>query len=161
MSSSEIDFKALEKKLRNKYRFYVIDPDGGGINYSMWVVDGEYEYPVLNSNTGGFMTINSRFDDHGEDHLEITDKFLQLLWMTFHEAMSFTPTEYFEEDMFSETVETVYENADEAPDHELWFAHKLIEMFIFGVTTDEIAPELELLAEWCNEHTEFGLPVLQ
>lgn len=153
-SETEIDRDEWRAELSEKFRFYIMNPaHSKGVEYSMWVVDGEYEYPVMSSNTGGFVTFNSRHDTVG-DHLEPTDEFLDLVGMAFHEAMSFMPPVYFQNGRFHDTAESVYDGAPRK--YELWAAGTLVEYL--STPADEAIPELEPLAEWAGSFTEFDVP---
>jgi len=145
------EFKAA---LKDRYRFYIMNPSHSrGVEYSLWVTGEEGEFPVVNSNTGGFVTFNSRSEEVG-DALELSDEFYTLLGVGFHEMMCFTPPTYFET-RFEESYESIYDG--KAREHEVWLAHILLDWMAAG---EQVIPELRPLAEWANKHTEFGCPVL-
>lgn len=151
----EAEYRDRHERLQGQYRFYILNPASTeGVNYSLWVLDGDHEYPVMQSNTGGFVTFNSKDRSIGNG-LQPTAEFLELVGVGFHEAMCFTPRLYFEGDHFERTVDMVYDGAER--DYEVWAAAHLIREFALG---SMLAPELEPLAEWAGWQTEFGVPVL-
>jgi len=73
------DWKQRIGELQDRYAFYIMNPaHEPGAEYSLWIREGDVEYPVVNSNTGGFVTFNSRFDEIG-DAIELTEEFFYLI----------------------------------------------------------------------------------
>lgn len=142
------------QELKDTYRFYVLNPaHTPGVSYSLWVQEGGREHPIMQSNTGGFTTFNSKDTDVG-DGIEPTDEFLRLVGCGFHEAMAFMPHLYMEQ-QFSESVEMWYDGKPR--EYEVWAAANLIQQFTMG---ERLFPELEPLAKFADRHSEFDLPVL-
>lgn len=148
-------YEEFRSHLQRRYRFYVMNPaHSQGVEYSLYFHDGESEWPILSSNTGGFVTFNSRLTSVG-DGLEPTDEFFTLVGLGFHEAMCFMPDIYLRDDHFERRYMSIY---DEKPrEYEVWAAHVLIDWLATG---EQEIPEFEPLAKWASEHSEFGVPVL-
>lgn len=150
----EEDWKKYREEVRQRYYLYVMNPAReSGVNYSLFVVEGEYEYQVLSSNTGGFTTFNSRSKSFG-DGLEPTDEFLDLVGYGVHEMMSFTPAAYTSDD-FMQLAEDIYDG--KIREYEVWAAETLVRQFVLG---EELIPELESLARWSSKFTNFSVPIL-
>jgi hypothetical protein len=154
-SSNSAEMNELRSELQDKYRFYIMNPPyKKGVEYSLWMQEDDYEWPILSSNTGGFVTFSSRHKTVGEE-IQPTEEFLNLLGLAFHEAMCFMPDIYFENDHFERRYLSIYD--DRPREHEVWAAHVLLNWMLTG--RQEI-PEFELLARWAGKHTKFGVPVL-
>jgi len=161
----EQDWNDYRSQLQDRYRFYIMNPKHTkGVEYSFWVREDEYEYPIISSNTGGFATFSSRHDSVGE-HIKPTDEFLALVGYGTHEAMSFMPDIYFRESSipgmdggshFEKSVKRTYDGKER--EYELWTAELLIRQFT--MSDDLVMPELKPLAVWASKHTEFGVPAL-
>lgn len=151
---SEDEWSEYRETLRDTYQFYILNPcREKGANYSLWVSDTTGEYPIVDSNTGGFVTFNSRSETVG-DALDLSDEFYTLLGLGFHEMMCFTPPTYFET-RFEESYNSIY--GGKPREHEVWLAHLLLDWMVTG---QQVIPELVPLADWAGKHTEFGVPVL-
>lgn len=152
------DFEAAEEQLKEKYSFFINNPSSeNGVEYSLFIsTDDGKEYPILSSNTGGFITIYSHHDDFG-DPIELSTEFFRLLRWATHEALSFMPNLYFErhEDEFYELAEDIYDGKER--EFEVWLAYVLASQFTMGETLSE---ELRPLAEYTDEFTEFDVPIL-
>ena len=141
-------------ELREQYRFYIMNPEHKqGVEYSLWIVEDEYEYPILSSNTGGFPTFNSREQTVG-DGIKPTREFLRLVGVGAHEAMAFMPSIYGRV-QFQDTVESIYDG--KRREYEAWAAHVIINWMTTG---EQMIPEFRPLVEFAATHTEFGIPVL-
>ena len=152
---AEDEWEEYREELRERYRFYVLNPSyTKGVNYSLWIQEGGDEYPVINSNSGGFTTFNSRSKDIG-DGLKPTPEFLSVVGFGAHEAMCFMPDIYFRGDHFERLYNGVYD--DKPREYEVWAAHVIVHWITLG---DQLFPELEPLARWADKHTEFGIPIL-
>lgn len=152
---TEEEWDELRADLQGRYQFYVMNPAyEKGVNYSLWVQEDDYEYPVMNSNSGGFVTFNSRHKTIG-DGIVPTEEFLSLVGYGFHEAMCFMPPIYFQDDDFERLYQNIYDGKPR--EYEVWAAHVLVRYF---TGSGELMPELEPLAEWANKHTKFGMPIL-
>jgi hypothetical protein len=162
---NEQDWNDYRSQLQERYAFYIMNPDQTkGVEYSFWIREGEYEYPILSSNTGGFATFTSRHDSVG-DHIKPTVEFLSLVGYGVHEAMSFMPDLYFQtssipsmsgSNHFKRTVERTYDGKER--EYEVWTAELLIQQFT--MSEGLVVPELRPLAVWASKHTEFGVPAL-
>lgn len=149
------EYEARMPDLQARYEFYIMNPaQEPGVEYSLWVHEDGHEYPVMSSNTGGFVTFNTRHDIVG-DGIEPTEEFLTLVGYGFHEAMCFMPDLYFRDDHYQNTVNRIYNGQERG--HEVWAAAQLISWMAAG---DQMIPELRPLVEWAGQHTEFGVPVL-
>jgi hypothetical protein len=141
--------------LQDRYRFYIMNPPHQrGVEYSLWMQEEGYEWPILSSNTGGFATFLSREKTVG-DGIEPTEEFLNLLGLAFHEAMCFMPDIYFRDDHFERRYMSIYD--DKPREYEVWAAQVLLNWMVTG---EKLIPEFEPLARWAGKHTEFGVPVL-
>ncbi len=94
LMTDQEEWDGRRDELRERYRFYIMNPQyQNGVEYSLWVQEDEFEYPVMCSNTGGFVTFNSRHKTVG-DGIKPTEEFVDLLGLAFHEAMCFTPRRF-------------------------------------------------------------------
>jgi len=152
---SEEDWEDFRSALKDQYQLYIQNPSSHqGVSFSLWYQTPDYEYPVLNSNSGNFPVFSSRHKTFG-DGIEPTDEFFSLIGIGFHESMSFMPHIYLEGEHFNRTVQNVYGN--KTRQHEIWIAHTLINWL---ASAQEPIPELRPIAQWANRHTEFGVPCL-
>ena len=143
------------QELQERYAFYLLNPARKpGVEYSLWVRADDGEFPVINSNTGGFVTFNSRSDTVG-DALELTEEFFHLVGFGFHEAMCFMPDIYFRDDHYDRRYASIYDGAPRK--HEVWLAHVLIDWMC---RPGQMVPELRPLCEWASEFSEFDMPRL-
>lgn len=148
----------FQNEIQNTYRFFIANPHHTpGVNYSFWIRDDNMDFPVIESNTGGFTTFNSRDTGIG-DGIEPTREFIDLVGIGFHEAMCFTPATYFanDSDHFHTTVDMVYDGS--VREYEAWCASELVKHMVIGNNTS--IPELAPLYVWSDIHTEFGCPAL-
>lgn len=149
------DYRDTLDDLQERYAFYIMNPAREkGVEYSLWVREDDAEFPVINSNTGGFVTFNSRSEEVG-DALELTEEFFMLVGFGFHEAMCFIPPIYFRDDHFARRVDSIYDGHPR--NHEVWLAHILIDWMC---REGQTIPELRPLCEWASGFTEFGMPRL-
>jgi len=153
IDTAEVDERRSE--LQDKYRFYILNPAyQKGAEYSLWMQEDDYEWPILSSNTGGFVTFNSRHKTVGEG-IQPTEEFLNLLGLAFHEAMCFMPDIYFENGHFRRRYLSIYD--DRSREYEVWAAHVLLNWMITG---EQEIPEFEPLVQWAEQHSKFDVPVL-
>lgn len=154
----DLDAEEMEQwrsMLQDRYRFYIMNPRyTEGAEFSLWIQEDDYEYPVLSSNTGGFATFSSRSKTVG-DGIEPTEAFLNLVGLGFHEAMCFVPEIYFRGDHFERRYLSLYDGKPRT--YEVWAASVLIDWLATG--RQEI-PEFEPLAHWAGAHSKFGVPAL-
>lgn len=151
------DPESARRRLQENYRFYVMNPEHTrGVEYSLWICTENGEYPIISSNTGGFPSFYSRSPDVG-DGLEPTDAFLDAVWMGAHEAMSFTPTTYFEGDYFQQTLDVAYDGKPR--EYEGWVTATLVDWMVNP--NDEPILELKPFVRWADAHTEFEIPMMR
>ena len=154
--TDEKEWDRMRSDLRDRYRFYITNPAyTKGVSYSLWIQEDDCEYPILHSNTGGFTSFNSREKTVGNG-IEPTEEFLDLLGIGFHEAMCFMPDSYFGGGRFEESYTSLY--GGKPRHYEVWAAHAILKHIILN---EEIIIELEPLAQWAGEHTEFSVPALE
>lgn len=152
----DFDREQRIEELQERYAFYLMNPaQHEGVNYSLWYLDEHGEFPIIQSNTGGFTTFNSRSTNFG-DALDLTSEFFNLVAFGLHEAMCFMPDIYFRGDHFERLYESIYEGKPRK--HEVWAAHTII---AWMAGDDEVIPELRPLVEWAADHTEMPVPVLE
>lgn len=160
-TSDDRDRDEWRSSLKNRHRFYIMNPAyTRGQEYSLWIRQSDggetYEYPVMSSNTGGFVTFNSRHTGVG-DGIEPTDEFLDALGICLHEALCFMPDMYFRNGDESQFIKTGYSIYDDAPrEYELWAVQILVD-WMCRSNGDNI-PELEPLVEWAASFTEMPVP---
>lgn len=149
-------YDEFQSELQDLYTFFISNPaHTNGVNYTFWIDQGGYEFPVISSNTGGFATFNSESKEVG-DGLEPTEEFFELVAYSTHEAMAFTPPTYFQSDRkFLDLADNMYDG--KVRDYEAWTANVIAHRLTMP---GECIPELEPLAQWANHHTDFGIPFL-
>jgi len=145
-----------KQDIKDKYRFYIMNPEHtNGVEYSLWVREDGYEYPVVSSNTGGFTTFNSREETVG-DGIKPTDEFCELVGLATHESLCFMPNIYWgDNEHFMRTVDIVYDG--KMRQYEAWAAEVLAQQFVMS---EDLIPELKPLAEHASTYTEWDIPIL-
>lgn len=155
------DMEAFRETVAERYCFYVTehtdeDDETVAESFSLYYRGEHGEFPLL-QNTGGRDVINSAIvhTSGGEhtDALPASEEFVDSVAYCLHEALCFMGPDG--EQMVS-TMEAMYdvEDVDDIPRHEAWAIPILVsEMFI-----GKVRPEMEMLAEYANCCTEFGVP---
>jgi len=158
---SDEEMEARRSEVADQYRFYVTkqtneNEEVVAEGYSLFFQTEDGEFPLL-QNTGGQDIINSATVHTGEqehiDALPASEDFVDAVGCYYHQMASFMGPG---EDLLEQSIESVYSVDDigNAPRHEAWATAVVAPQFFFGKTV----PEMEPLAEYAYNWTEFGMP---
>lgn len=115
-------------------------------SWSLWIRDGEHEYPVI-QNTGGMTVFCSRSTDVG-DAIELPEEFFNIISYGYHDHICFMGTREVHESV--EEVEEIFEY--ELSDPERWAVNVILNQTVFG---SDIIPELDPIVEYIDRCTEW------
>lgn len=145
--------------IQSTYRLFVQFPAPEAVEYSLWIHDEPFNFPVMESNTAGVPQLISREIELESQMMEpLSKEFFTALLQAYENCMQVGLEEYFgdEAQQFDETLANVYGGA--LVDRERWVIGELV-VYMSQNRRDPIEELLPLLI-WVDSQTEIGCPSL-